>query len=151
LNDKQAAEYVNLCNSYFNLEKNLNERKTKISELAANFKIHQTAYDLNERQNSKLKDLSCAITNMDKIISLKTNLIQTLESELKYLDSSDDLVISNSQSASTQSSTSSLGSSVSQHKTIQRTTVFNDTESDTGISSANSDVSTSSTQLETLV
>ncbi len=168
LDGKEANEYVNLCNKYFRVEKQLDENKTRLGRLAANYKVHKTALDLNERQTSKLNDLASALTSMDKIIYLKTNLIQTLENELKYLDNTDELVQSNghrvsssSSASSAQSSTSSLMSSVSQHgihlpmahqnTTVIYSTCCHDNESDTGISMANSDDSTNSTQLETLV
>ena len=142
------------------------------SKLAASIqktsKKLQSSIDTNKAQAEKISDLSEALTNIDDIIALKTKFIESLEQELERLELNEQqqqqqpvkksLAYTSASSTSSTSSTSSVLTSISSVSTSTRAkpspptnymSVYNDNESDTGISSANSD--DFSTQLETLV
>ena len=189
LDDKQLEEYANLCNKYFKLQKNVNFNKNKVEQLNNELStIKQSTVDNQQftqkiqlsvqtydKQNEKLSHLGDALNRIDEIILLKSNLIKSLESELKKIEDEQlyDLkpqfveTKTNNKKLTTSSSTSSTissfssGSSIitsvseqgiiktSTNGTVLSKTTFGDNDSDTGISSANSDDFVS--QLETLV
>lgn len=131
----------------------------------------ETCVQTYDKQNEKLLHLSDALNRIDEIILLKTSLINSLENELKKIENEQlfDLQAvnnnNNNKKMSTFASTSSTSSSVSsvitsvsqqgefnsqqQQQTVIKSKHFADNDSDTGISSANSDDFTS--HLETLV
>jgi hypothetical protein len=194
LDDKQMEEYANLCNNYFNIQKNVNLNKNKIDKLnneLATIKQQttvvnnqltndttqkiQASVQTYDKQSEKMSHLNDALNRIDEIILLKSNLIRSLESELKKIEDEQLFDIkpqtiqqqtnnkkltpssSTSSTISSFSSSSSILTSVSEqgvnknniNTTNNIKTTFGDNDSDTGISSANSEDFTS--QLETLV
>ena len=191
LDEKQMEEYANLCNNYFKLQKNVCFNKNKIEELnnelitmkqqttVVNHQLArettqkiQTSVQTYDKQSDKLTHLGDALNRIDEIILLKSNLIKSLETELKKIEdeqlfdikpqhqtqSSKKLTPSSSTSStiSSFSSASSILTSVSEQgknsnnlMSNKTTQMFGDNDSDTGISSANSD--DFAHQLETLV
>jgi len=129
----------------------------------------QNKIDMSHIQTQKLNEVGVAISKIDDVISLKEKFIKSLELELQQLDSNEvtlnakKSLASTSESArSSTSSTSSVFTSISSISTSQYANAniahvnkglakfsYGDNESDTGISSANSEEFNS--HLETLV
>lgn len=158
----ELNQYKNSDNEQSNSTKRLNKSIQKTA------KKLQSSIDTNNMQSTKINDLNQALNKIEDIITLKEKFIQSLEKELQRLDNSDEIrpevvyqkksLAYTSESAS--SSTSSVLTSVSQQQTnnmySKSTDKYNmsyvpsgDNESDTGISSANSEDFNS--HLETLV
>ena len=199
LDDKQMEEYANLCNNYFNIQKSVNLNKNKIDKLNnelttikqqttvvnnSNQLTKETTQKIQasvqtyDKQSEKMTHLNDALNRIDEIILLKSNLIKSLESELKKIEDEQLFDIkptiqqerqqiqttkkltpssSTSSTISSFSSSSSILTSVSEQGVNKNhvmcnktsTTTFGDNDSDTGISSANSE--DFPPQLETLV
>lgn len=156
----------------YELEQTHTSKRLTKSIIKTNKKL-QTSIDTSNMQSTKLNDLNSALTRIDDIICLKEKFIQSLEKELQRLDSSnklnEDAELASYQpekkslaftSESASSSTSSVLTSVSQqqpnvnyvkqsNKIMSSKYMPGDNESDTGISSANSE--DYNTHLETLV
>ncbi len=123
----------------------------------------QAKIDITNCQNEKLNNMSLALSKVDDVITLKEKFIQSLELELQQLDSSNkkSLATTSESARSSTSSTSSVFTSISSVSTSQYANAngmvhtnkqkfsYADNESDTGISSANSEEFNS--HLETLV
>ena len=153
----------------------VSEKKTEARLVKTNKKLQSTIETTNT-QSEKLNDMSIALNKIDDIISLKEKFIQSLEKELQQLDSNEEtvavkksLVLTSETARSSTSSTSSVFTSISSISTSQYANMnsnanavkfsqnqmsgnkfsYADNESDTGISSANSEEF--NTHLETLV
>lgn len=128
----------------------------------------QNKIEMSNIQSQKLNEVGVAINKIDDVISLKEKFIKSLELELQQLDSNEVTLNANKKSLastsesarSSTSSTSSVFTSISSISTSQYANVahvnkglgklsYGDNESDTGISSANSEEFNS--HLETLV
>lgn len=127
----------------------------------------QSKIEVTNSQTEKLNDMSMTLNKADDVICLKEKFIQSLEQELQQLDYSNKKSMA-STSESAKSSTSSIFTSISsiltsqygsnnnangnglvQSSNKQQKFSYGDNESDTGISSANSEEFNS--HLETLV
>lgn len=143
-------------------------RSQSQEKLAKINKKIQSKAEITNNQNDRLNDMNVALNKIDDVITLKEKFIQSLENELQQLDSAEEInkksLTTTSESArSSTSSTSSVFTSISSISTSQYANVNNqakksqmstkftygDNESDTGISSANSEEFNS--HLETLV
>ncbi len=123
----------------------------------------QAKIGISNCQSEKLNNMSVALSQVDDVITLKEKFIQSLELELQQLDSSNkkSLATTSESARSSTSSTSSVFTSISSVSTSQYANKngiamhnkqkfsYADNESDTGISSANSEEFNS--HLETLV
>lgn len=116
--------------------------------------------EVTNGQNEKLNEMSVALSKVDDVITLKEKFIQSLELELQQLDSTPkkSLATTSESARSSTSSTSSVLTSISSvsnsqyanaNGMAQKKFSYGDNESDTGISSANSEEFNS--HLETLV
>lgn len=141
---------------------------TDSSQLEKVNKKLQNKIEMSNIQSQKLNEVGVAINKIDDVISLKEKFIKSLELELQQLDSNEvtlnankkSLVNTSESARSSTSSTSSVFTSISSISTSQYANVahvnkgssklsYGDNESDTGISSANSEEFNS--HLETLV
>jgi hypothetical protein len=178
LNDytRVCNAYLNVDNSLEQKQKQINHLKTELKSFnhqtieKANRKL-RASIETGVKQEEQLSNLNNALSRIDDIIALKSKFIQSLEDELKRIEYEEQhqqvarpveikksLSTYNSTSSTTSTSSSvftSVSSAANVNPNYQSQMSLKcyanaDNESDTGISSANSD-DFSSQQLETLV
>lgn len=129
-------------------EELLKSKKQPISSRLAHSLIRTSkkimhSMDANQKQQDEMKSMTDALEQMDDIITLKTKYIESLENELRVLDEIDENIVDDQQMLlpcdSKKTSTSSLFSLIS-NLSLKNTKWEND--SDTGISSAGSELET---------
>ena len=150
---KQAREYSTICNNFFKLQSNLDSKLKHIDELKSELdQLQQSqawptelvnadtklrlSVELGKTQSKEIHAMDNALANIDGIIALKTKFIESLEQELDRLEQLE---------SANQHQSSQQKVSLSSYLTTLGDCYHSDNDSDTGISSADSE------DLETLV